>query len=509
MRDSNLAAALAVLFVFIEPIGIDMAQAASSAQIDEARTKGLAWLYLNHKGDGSWYANDSLKVHSTAAALEALRNAGIKSGEAYGGAVSWLTNADPQGMDAASRRIMALFQAGLDTSALTQKLVGARLTTDRQVWGSYPQHDMTIPDTALGLAAIRQTGYLYTDNVTQNNHRYWTVYCETLPAQRADGGWSFFKPPASVPVSMGESSVVSTALILHELKAIQAAKGWDINAPCGTSYSLNTAINNAVAYLDFPTQRHADGGIGVKGISTPMETALAYSAIQAVNSAHAALIPAQDYLLTGAGKPGANGSWGNDPFVTALVLKTLPATTLVDTDKDGIPDVVELAMNNGSSTTVADGRNLATGNGQSQPGTSTALFATTAYLNVPFSLGLQGPAPFSLRSGQLPPGLGLSSAGLVSGNPNQLGDFNFVYANAEGQTVAAISVVMQGTAGDINADGLIDVADVTLLQRHILGLSALTPRQISLADLAPAGLPDGVLDVADLQSLIRRALGLE
>lgn len=508
MRYSIRAAALVVFSVaLVGPVGLDTVYAASPAQIDEARVKGLAWLYSNHKGDGSWYANENLKVHTTAAALEALRNAGINSGHGYSAAVSWLANADTQGTDASSRKIMALFQAGLDTSALMQKLVSARLNTSRQVWGPYPQYDTSIPDTALGLAAIRQTGYSYTDSSTQNNHLYWSVYCEVLPAQRSDGGWSFIKPPASTPASIGESAVVSTALILRELKAIQAVKGWDVNAPCGTSYSLNSAINNAVNYLN--AQRHADNGMGVKGISTPLETTLAYIAIEAVNPTHVALVPARDYLLTGAGKPGTNGSWGNDPFVTALVLKTLPATILADTDKDGIPDDVEFAMNNGSTTTVADGRNQATGNGQSQPGSSTALLVATAYLNVPFSLNLQGTMPFSLISGQLPLGLSLSSEGQINGTPSQLGDSHFVYSNVSGQTVAAISVVTQGTPGDINGDSVIDVADIVLLKRHVLGMVSLSAAQAALADLSPSGSPDGVLDMADVQRLVRMALGLE
>ncbi|MEQ1661856.1 MAG: hypothetical protein ABL877_04090 [Thiobacillus sp.] len=365
---------------------------------------------------------------------------------------------------------------------------------------------MSIPDTALGLAALRQTGYAYTNSTDQTNDLFRALYCVVLPSQRADGGWPLARPLATTPANLGESAVVSTALMLQALKITQIATGW-INQTCIATYNLSDGVNNAAIYL--ATQQHADGGFGVKGISTPLETALAYAAIFTANPNHATLTPAQDYLLTGAGKPGTNGSWGNDPFVTALVLKTLPATTLADTDKDGIPDAVELVMSGSYAPSVADGRNLATGNGQSQPGTNTTLFAATAYLNVPFSLGLQGSAPFSHLSGQLPPGLSLSSAGLISGTPNQLGDFNFVYGNAGGQTVAAISVITQGTPGDINSDGAIDVADVVLLQRHILGLAGLAANQIPLADLVPAGQPDGVLDVADMQRLIRLSLELE
>lgn len=504
---TSVRAGLALLSAVACSFSVGITHAATQPQIDEARTKGLSWLYVNHKGDGSWSANEALKIQSTASTLEALRNAGIKSGQTYSAAVAWLANAEPLSTDALSRKIMALNQAGLDTAAMVQSLIGRRLMSDRQVWGGYPQHDLTLPDTALGLAVIRQTSYPYTDSSTQQNHLYWSVYCEILPAQRTDGGWSYVKLPASAPANWGESAVISTALILPELKAIQTMKGWDSNAPCGTSYSLNSAINNAVTYLN--SQRHADNGIGVKGISTPLETALAYAAIQSVTPAHAALTPALDYLLTGAGKPLSDGSWASDPFVTAQVLKLLPAATLADADKDGIPDAVELAMNKGTSPNYADGRNLATGNGQSQTGVDAALFITTAYLNVPFNYALQGGGPFNRVSGQLPPGLDLLGSGLLSGTPSQIGDYNFVYANTLGQTVATISVVKAGIPGDINGDGVIDIADVALLQRHVLGLASLSVAQAAWADLAPAGLPDGVLDVADLQRLIRMALGLE
>lgn len=484
-------------------LSINMGHAVTTAQIDEARAKGLAWLYVNQKGDGSWSTQSALSLHSTANVLEALRTAGVKSGHGYSAGAAWLSNTEPLSTDALSRKIIILNQAGLDTAAMVQSLMVRRLLNERQVWGTYAQHDMTLPDTALGLAAIRQTGYTYAD---ANNHLYWTVYCEILPAQKADGGWSYAKVPG-LATSGGESAVISTALILPELKAIQTAKGWDSNAPCGTSYSLNSAINNAVTYLN--SQRHADNGIGIKGVSTPLETALAYVGIQSVTSAHAALIPALDYLLIGGGKPLSDGSWAGDPFTTAQVLKLLPAVTLADTDKDGIPDVVELVLNKGTSPNYADGRKLGAGNGQSQPGVDAALFITTAYLNVPLSYNLQGGGTFNRVSGQLPPGLSLSGTGLLSGTPIQLGDYSFVYANTSGQTVATVTVLKAGLSGDINSDGVIDIADVALLQRHVLGLASLPADQAVLADLAPAGLPDGVLDVADVQRLIRKALGLE
>ncbi len=63
--------------------------------------------------------------------------------------------------------------------------------------------------------------------------------------------------------------------------------------------------------------------------------------------------------------------------------------------------------------------------------------------------------------------------------------------------------------GDLNGDGLVDVADVALAERMALGLLVATPDQLMHGDVAPAGNPDGVIDAADVARIRRKALGLE
>ncbi len=67
-------------------------------------------------------------------------------------------------------------------------------------------------------------------------------------------------------------------------------------------------------------------------------------------------------------------------------------------------------------------------------------------------------------------------------------------------------------AGDIaprgSPDGVVDQADVLLLQRILLGEIVPTDIEKQIVDVAPIGHPDGVLDVSDLLVLQRAALGL-
>lgn len=115
-----------------------------------------------------------------------------------------------------------------------------------------------------------------------------------------------------------------------------------------------------------------------------------------------------------------------------------------------------------------------------------------------------------------PPGMSLTLAGMLTWTPsNSQSGYAGIFVELHHPNLSTavqrylFFSVNPGNTGDINEDGMFDVADVALLQRHLLGLSAFTPRQTVRADLAPVGLPDGVLDVSDMQALHRRALELK
>ena len=390
------------------------------ANVDDARAKGLAWLVKNQKGDGTWYAREAIRVQSTAAALEALMNAGIRSGETFGAGTAWLSNSESPSTDSQARKLAALNDAGYSMAAASAQLSAGRNSENN--WGSYAGHQTSVLDTGLALAAMVRVNPAFGD----------FGICALLKNQSAaDGGWPHLLSATGAPAHVSKTALLPTAYLAVGLKRYVNAGNW-VSTTCSvggvnTVYNFASVLNAAVSGL--AATQHADGGFGENPASTPLETALVYSTIQAINPSHSALAAAQNYLITGAGKPGVDGSWGGDPLTTALALKTLPAVTLPDTDRDGLPDAVEVALNNGASTTVADGRAQAPGNGQSVFGVTAPLPLPAATLGQAYShnLAQAGLSGFTLGTGGLPPGLTLSPTGLLSGTPMQSGTFSFQY----------------------------------------------------------------------------------
>lgn len=411
------------------------------ANVDNARAQGLAWLVKNQKGDGTWYAREAIRVQSTAAALEALMNAGIRSGETFGAGTAWLGNSESPSTDSQARKLAALNDAGYSMAAASAQLSAGRNTENN--WGSYAGHQTSVLDTGLALAAMVRVNPAFSG----------FGLCALLQAQSAtDGGWPHLLSATGAPAHVGKTSLLPTAYLALGLKRYVDA-GNRVSTTCSvngvsTSYTFTTVLNAAVSGL--AATQHADGGFGENPASTPLETALVYSAIQAINPSHAALAAAQNYLVIGAGKPAADGSWGGDPLTTALALKTLPTVTLPDTDRDGLPDAVEVALNNGTSTTVADGRAQAPGNGQSVVGITAPLPLPAAVLGQAYShnLAQAGLSGFALGTGGLPPGLTLSSTGLLSGTPVQRGSFSFQYQASPSFTQLAQLSVTEPTVSD-------------------------------------------------------------
>jgi hypothetical protein len=161
-----------------------LAAGASQAEMDDARARGIAWLIQNQQGDGSWYAHESLKVQSTATALEALMNAGMRSGETFGAGLAWLANAGAVGTDGLARQIATLAQAGMSVTPMIERLIGMR--NSDKAWGAYAGYDGTAQDSSLAMDAVffSQTSY----DSTKTSVDY------IINKQNTDGGWGYLQP---------------------------------------------------------------------------------------------------------------------------------------------------------------------------------------------------------------------------------------------------------------------------------------------------------------------------
>ncbi len=107
----------------------------------------------------------------------------------------------------------------------------------------------------------------------------------------------------------------------------------------------------------------------------------------------------------------------------------------------------------------------------------------------------------------------VSAGGLVSAN--SYGKAVITVRATDGSATATCTVTVQGTAesnapkntttpGDLNSDWLVNIQDVTVVQKHALGLKLLPANLIDMADVSR----DGLVDVRDVNLIMRYALGL-
>lgn len=478
------------LGVFSQSIPV---RAATPAQIDAARLAAIRWAIENQNGNGSWSGAGAGVLTDTSAVVDGLRHAGV-DGFPYSRGITWLQNADTGSVDGLSRQVMALNSAAADTASGMQRLLGAR--NERVLaWGTYPGYGASFPDTALALDAIRDTGTPYGDAGTTLGFIVFN--------QNVDGGW----PYAPNTVSTSRSRILPTALTLITLIKYRN-DGW------GVQGFIDAGINWLIA------QQNGDGSFGDDSVGTVVETALSYLAISAeLGAAHAAAIDAQDFLI---GQQAVDGSWNADAFQTALVLQTLPAVLLADTDSDGVPDAVETLM--GTDPLLADSRYLSAGNGNGIAGVTLPADVTSTAVGDAYSHNLadtggSGPFTWVIVAGALPAGVSLDSAtGLLSGTPAEAGTFSFIYAVTDAaqqtvQRVTQISVAAPAYApdGDLNGDGVVNGADILLVTRIATGNLTPSAEQAIRGDVAPlvGGLPapDGQIDAGDVLVIQRKALG--
>lgn len=262
-----------------------------------AITNGLNWLKSSQDVTGSWNSGQSSSTdyYTTAAVLETFAALGDTSGALTNG-LNWLSNEKAESTTYLAPKIKIVAAAGGDPTTDTDTLHSYKDSASS--WGGYLNQASSNFHTSLALQAIKAANY--PDSSVINPA---LAYLTT--SQNPDGGWGFYKGDAS--------NVYMTAVVSATLQQFPQMT------------TIATAVNKATSYLI--AHQNPDGGFGTtstgSGQDSPSavyETALAYAALVAVSTNEAALVNAINYLTAAQ---SANGSWNDNPYSTALVLKAL------------------------------------------------------------------------------------------------------------------------------------------------------------------------------------------
>ncbi|TLY53244.1 MAG: hypothetical protein E6K53_01615, partial [Gammaproteobacteria bacterium] len=273
---------------------------AQTPALPPAVQKGVAWLTAQVQGDGS-LSNESSSI---AVPLQGREESLVTLGRLAtvpGALATSVSTAATGNAEYLSRQILA---AGSQHQGANDDIVTLlALQNEDGGWGLSTGYQSDALDTALALQALQSIGTLSSSAITKG-------LGYLAQAKQSDGGWGV----------NGQSSVYVTANVLLAVSAwsgtnadttgiMPAAATWLVAAR-GSNADYGNAFDNAYGLLALATQ---------SGQST---------VLQALSSA------------LNASQLG-DGSWGDDPYVTALALRALwfasqPSTSPTTGDVKGI-----------------------------------------------------------------------------------------------------------------------------------------------------------------------------
>lgn len=261
---------------------------ASATQFATTGQRAADWLVANmNTADKTWGSEPNLKYPMTAEVALALASWNKRSYEYYA-ALTWLGNHNPNSVDFAAKRVLALQSGGQSISQDVNYLTAAQAanlpTPGNGGAGLSPPYQGSALDTAWLLQAYNKAGI--SANVSAA-----TTYLKNTQLTSSDKGWVIGQETNSDPITTAE---VLIALIPYR----------------ATDTSLVTPIANGLATLN----------AAVTPSSTPLKKALAALAERRDNGNS---LQATTLLVSLISTQGSDGSWGGDVLATAMALRAL------------------------------------------------------------------------------------------------------------------------------------------------------------------------------------------
>ncbi|HID32822.1 MAG TPA: hypothetical protein EYP24_05540, partial [bacterium (Candidatus Stahlbacteria)] len=243
--------------------------------------QGLTWLYDHQNQDGSW-GGDGLEALVTHEALTTIR-ALAGENQYFQDGLAWFNRYKPPNIDYESRKASA-------TSGPTSGILEDQ--NGDGGFGFKKNYRSSILETALALRAI---GYCPEGS---------SAVAYLLKYQGTNGGWGFSEPD--------QERIYTTVQVLLALKPYED----DSLVKPQIQLGLNFLLSN----------QNPDSGFGIEG-STIYETGLAWEVLREYNVGKEARDKAYGYL---ARRQLPNGSWDDDPYLTAIALRAIGLGRLPD-----------------------------------------------------------------------------------------------------------------------------------------------------------------------------------
>lgn len=255
--------------------------------------------------DGRYYGSElSTDFQSTSETLESFFEVDSTQQNGMINGLNFLQNSDHQGTENLSRLIIAQAQQQQVDNLLVAQLLSYQNSDGG--FGEFSGYQSSTIDTAFALKALFVSGHA-SDNTSASAISY-------LVAQQNQAGYFSLS-------DNGSSSYVTSlvSLILLNYKNI---------------YALKNTISSANNYLI--SQINADGSVGEL-----FESAIALTALSQAIADQSVFQPLINFIES---TQLPDGSWKNDPYVTALAIKALSAQQTarpIQADKAGLAGLVE------------------------------------------------------------------------------------------------------------------------------------------------------------------------